>query len=311
MGARNRRRRTGRMDVIRRVPYNNGRGGRRDILPALKIFAMLAVTAVLLFFSIRSLVQLIRGEKTPDVTAAVGMNTGDAGKDGLNLADKGIVMLSENVRDSFPQETSEPDKTLEGDEKKGVLVVVDPGHGGYDNGSNIDGIYEQVITLEVSLCLVDKLQELGYETLILREDNETHLFPEERVEMAEDAKADVFVSIHLNTYDGSEKVSGMETWYYDKNPGGEELAGMVQKAASRATGARDRGLKMSKELIVTRDTTMPSCLVEVGFLTDKTEREALMTKEYQEKVAEGIAQGIDDFIRSRNEEHPEGGGTDS
>lgn len=267
-------------------------------MPAIKVTAMLAVTVLLLFFSGRALFQLIRDGRTPDAAAAAGM---DSGTGGLRLADSGIIELAEQVKDSFPQEPAGAGEEGE----HGVLVVVDPGHGGYDNGSNIDGIYEQEITLEISLCLVEKLKELGYDTLLLREDNDTHLFPEERVEMAEDAHGDVFVSIHLNTYDGSESVSGMETWYCEKNPGGEELAGMVQKAASKATGARDRGLKIAKDLIVIRDTTMPSCLVETGFLTDKAEREALMTKEYQEKVAEGIAQGIDDFIRSRNEEAPE------
>ncbi len=303
MGVRNnRRRRSGSLDEFRRRPYHRRRR-RRDILPAIKISVMLAVTAVLLFFSGRALFRLIWGERTPETTAAAGMHFGDSENGGLNLAHDSMVAAAENIRNSFPTEPAEGDK--EGEGKQGVLVVVDPGHGGYDNGSNIDGIYEQEITLEIAFCLVDKLQEMGYETLILREDNDTHLFPEERVEMAEKADADIFVSIHLNTYDGQEKVSGMETWYCEKNPGGEELAGMVQKAASKAAGARDRGLKISKDLIVIRDTTMPSCLVEAGFLTDKAEREALMTKEYQEKIAGGIAQGIDDFIRSRKEGLPE------
>lgn len=305
MGVRNNRRRgAGREIEIRRSSYSRNRHrrrGRREILPAVKVAAMLAVTVLLLFFSGRALFQLIRDGRTPDAAAAAGMDSGDFGAIGLRLTESGIMELAEHVKDSFPQDPAVADE----DEEHGVLVVVDPGHGGYDNGSNIDGIYEQEITLEIAFCLVDKLQELGYETLILREDNDTHLFPEERVEMAEKAKADIFVSIHLNTYDGQEKVSGMETWYCEKNPGGEELATMVQKAASKATGARDRGLKTSKQLIVIRDTTMPSCLVETGFLTDKAEREALMTKEYQEKVAAGIAQGIDEFVRSRNEGEPE------
>lgn len=245
---------------------------------------MVLVTVVLLFFSGRSLWKLIASPKSPDAAQAAGMDL--AGSGGFIPVHGGIVTLAENLGD----------RTGEPAEKKGILVAIDPGHGGYDNGSNIDGIYEQEITLDISLLLADKLQAMGYDTLLLREDNETHLFPEERVDKANEAKADLYVSIHVNTFDSDASVSGLETWYCKDSKNSEQLARLVQKGAADSAEAKDRGLKETDELIVIRDASMPSCLVETGFLTNRAERMALVSKDYQEKLAQGMAQGIDEFV---------------
>lgn len=274
----------------------NGKRRRRNRRVNIQMAVMMLVTVVLLFLSVRAVYGLIASQKSPDAAKVSGMNASGIGTGGFRAVQGDIVTLAENIKDQVDNEPEIPEEP----ENHGILIVIDPGHGGYDNGSNIDGIYEQEITLEISFCLAEKLNEMGYNTLLLREDNETHLFPEERVEKAEEAEADIYVSIHLNTYEQDTSVSGMETWYHEKDDGSSELASMVQKAASKATGARDRGLKETKELIVVRDTSMPSCLIETGFLTNKAEREALMSEEYQDKLASGIAQGIEEFINSQN-----------
>ena len=295
-GYNNKRRRSKRTGMIMAGPYN-GRRRRRSRGVNIQMAVMMLVTVVLLFLSIRAVYGLIASQRSPEAAKVSGMDA--AGSGGLEMVRGGIVTLAENIKDQFDNKPAKSDKP-DNPKDDGILIVIDPGHGGYDNGSNIDGIYEQEITLEISLCLAEKLNEMGYNTLLLREDNETHLFPEERVEKAEEAEADIYVSIHLNTYEQDTSVSGMETWYHEKDDGSSELASMVQKAASKATGARDRGLKETKDLIVVRDTTMPSCLIETGFLTNKAEREALMSEEYQDKLASGIAQGIEEFINSQN-----------
>lgn len=284
--------------MIMAGPYN-GKRRRRNRRVNIQMTVMMLVTAVLLFLSVRAVYGLIASQKSPEAAKVSGMDGAGSGTGGLEMVRGGIVTLAENIKDQVDNEPEKSDKT-DSPNDDGILIVIDPGHGGYDNGSNIDGIYEQEITLKISLCLAEKLNEMGYNTLLLREDNETHLFPEERVEKAEEAKADIYISIHLNTYEQDTSVSGMETWYHEKEDGSSELARLVQKAASKATGTRDRGLKETKELIVVRDTTMPSCLIETGFLTNKAEREALMSEEYQDKLASGIAQGIEEFISSQN-----------
>lgn len=253
---------------------------------------MVLVTAVLLFLAGRAVWRLAVSQKTPDAVWAAG--TDSAGSGGwLSSMPEGIVTLAENVK------IQEPDTGTHGE--RGILVAIDPGHGGYDNGSNINGIYEQEITLDIALFLAEELKAMGYDTLLLREDNETHLFPEERVEKAEKAEADIFISIHVNTYDSDKSVSGLETWYCEESADSKQLAKLVQKGTADAAGARDRGLKETDELIVIRDSLMPSCLVETGFLTNKAEREALVSKDYQEKLAQGMAKGIDEFIRLQQE----------
>lgn len=292
-GRRDERRGSAEAKTVRTVPQK-GKGPqkaaaakrvRRSKKADRKMAAMVFVTVVLLFFSCRSVWKLIASEKSPDAAQAAGMEAGDS-SGGIGPMHGDIVTLAENLGDQAGDSV----------QKRGILVAIDPGHGGYDNGSNIDGIYEQEITLDISLLLADKLKAMGYDTLLLREDNETHLFPEERVEKAEKAKADLYISIHVNTFDSDTSVSRLETWYCEDSVKSEQLARLVQNRAAEAAEAKDRGLKETDELIVIRDAAMPSCLVETGFLTNRAERMALVSKDYQEKLAQGIAQGIDEFV---------------
>ena len=83
--------------------------------------------------------------------------------------------------------------------------------------------------------------------------------------------------------------------------GSQRLAKLVQAAVSKETGARDRGLKETDTLYVVREANMPSCLVETCFLTNKKEREAIVTEEYQEKLAQGMADAIESFLKEMEE----------
>lgn len=267
------------------------RSGRRTIRAKIndsaKMGIMLALTVILLCVTGTAVYKLVGARMSAGATRASGTNF--VHDDIRDMAD-GIVTLAQEQGESAARS-----------ENSSILVAIDPGHGGYDNGSNINGIYEQDITLDIALYLERELKEMGYGTLLLREDNETHLFPEERVEMAEKADADIFISIHVNTFDSDTSVYGLETWYCKDSRDSRLLAELVQEGTAETAKAKDRGLKETNELIVIRDTTMPSCLVETGFLTNKAERKALVSKEYQEKLAKGMAQGIDEFVRFQNE----------
>ena len=182
-------------------------------------------------------------------------------------------------------------------EFKTPLVVIDPGHGGEDDGCSQDGVTERDINLQIALLLAQKLEKIGVDVILTREDNETYLTLEERVQLAEENSADVFVSIHQNSYEGKDgSPEGIETWYNGENRDSERLARLVNMGAVRETGARERDLKDSQSLYVIRETTMPSCLIETSFLTNQKEREAVNSPEYQEKMAEGIAWGIKYYL---------------
>ncbi len=180
------------------------------------------------------------------------------------------------------------------------LVAIDAGHGGEDDGCYRDGVSEAKVNLELAKGLSGKLQEMGFETVMLREDDESLPSLEERVKMAQDAGADIFVSIHQNAYDGNEPgVSGIETWYCGNLADSGRLAGLVHKGAVEKTGAVDRGTQETDELYVVRYASMPSCLIETAFLSDGAERQAITSQAYQDRLVEGMAQGIQAYFGAK------------
>lgn len=180
------------------------------------------------------------------------------------------------------------------------FIVIDPGHGGTDTGCSRDGVMESEINLELARRLSGKLQGLGFETMLLREDNETDMSLEDRVARAEAQKADIYVSIHQNAYDEDvDDIKGVETWYYGGTDGGKRLAELVHQGAIEKTGAVDRGLQDTAELYVIKNTSMPACLIETSFLSSRSERGLIITGEYQDKMAEGIANGINAYFNPK------------
>lgn len=181
------------------------------------------------------------------------------------------------------------------------LIVIDPGHGGEDEGCSRNGVLEKEVNLELAKRLSDKLKELGYEVKLTRESNAVQLTLEERVNIAETANADLFISIHQNACEEKESgVAGIETWYCaDASGNSKRLAQLVHMGALEKTEAQDRELRESRELYVIRETSMPSCLIETSFLSNRKEREAICNAEYQEKLVSGIAQGIDYYFHPK------------
>lgn len=173
------------------------------------------------------------------------------------------------------------------------VIAIDPGHGGDDEGCSRGDVYEKEINLEIAGYLSTRLQELGFDVVMTREDNRTALSLEERVRIAEDSGADIYVSIHQNACEQQESsVQGIETWYCKRTEGSERLARLVHKGALEKTGAKERQICESSDLYVLRETSIPACLIETGFLSDSGERKLLCDPIYQDKIAAGIAWGI-------------------
>ena len=195
-------------------------------------------------------------------------------------------------------------------------VVIDAGHGGKDEGAKSRGVLEKDLTLDVALRLEKILNARGFPTVQTR--TEDVFVPlSERSAMANRIKGPaVFVSIHFNQGSGRE-IAGIETFYADAKvppPGdwtwvgffsraepldtGEDLAAEVQYAAILKTGARDRGIR-ARHLYVTRHTRLPAILVEGGFITNTMESHLLNEGNYADSLAEGIADGIASWCRTR------------
>ncbi|WP_434685429.1 N-acetylmuramoyl-L-alanine amidase [Pseudanabaena minima] len=177
------------------------------------------------------------------------------------------------------------------------LVVIDPGHGGPDVGATRNGVYEKDIVLAMSKQLGRILQQMGYSVMYTRtEDIDLDLEP--RVQMAENARASAFVSVHVNSLDASSsQVNGVETYHAPSASLGKNLAELVHQQIIASTGANDRGVRSARFYVITK-TSMPAILVETGFITNPSEASRLVDSNYQGRMAVAIAQGIDQFLKS-------------
>jgi len=180
------------------------------------------------------------------------------------------------------------------------VIFVDAGHGGEDAGCSRAGVMEKEINLEIALKVRDQLETLGYK-VIMAMDSDVTVSKEERVEQANAAQADIYVSIHQNATDDGSDASGMEVWYdgADTTRSNERLARLIRQQTIKSTQVVERELRGNADFHVTGSTKMPSCLIETGFLTNADERNKLITEEYQEQVATGIVQGIDYYFHPK------------
>ncbi|MEW6448539.1 MAG: N-acetylmuramoyl-L-alanine amidase [Bacillota bacterium] len=189
------------------------------------------------------------------------------------------------------------------------VVVVDPGHGGPDPGVVRDGVKEKDITLQVALRLATFLEQAGSRVILTRkEDRDLAESPfegsrkrrdlERRVAIANENKADVFVSVHVNSF-SSGRECGAQTFYHPNSPGGRELAIAIQNECKALLG-NTRRLPKTGDYFTGRAAKMPSVVVEIGFLTNPEEFELLQQPDYQSKVAFAIYAGLVRYFAARS-----------
>ena len=175
-------------------------------------------------------------------------------------------------------------------------VCLDPGHGGSASGATYEGYKEKNLTLPITLRVAELLKARGCNVVLTREgDKFVDLY--RRSDIANAADADIFVSVHCNASASNRTYEGTFTYFYPGSEKGEKLAGMVQDAVIRSAGSVDRGL-LSNNYVVLRETWMPAVLVETGFMSAHGELSKLVTPSYQEKLAQGIAKGIEAYLKS-------------
>ncbi|WP_187759764.1 N-acetylmuramoyl-L-alanine amidase [Thiospirochaeta perfilievii] len=217
------------------------------------------------------------------------------------------------------------------------VIIIDPGHGGRDSGAIGDhdnfNIKEKDVVLSISNIVVDKLRKnLLQKKILMTRNDDTFLTLEERVELANDIdigkkEAVIYISIHANA-SLNKKAQGFEVWYLPKgyrrnvldsninnneklttivnalkedeySLEGQELAKSILDGldANLNDVSDNRGLKEEIWFVV-RNARMASVLIEVGFVTNEVEGKRLSDPAYLQKVADGIYNGIVDFISS-------------
>ncbi len=179
-------------------------------------------------------------------------------------------------------------------------VYLDPGHGGTDEGCARGGVREKDLNLAIALLVRDQLKEKGYQVIMSRE-ADTYVAKEARVEEANRSGADIYISIHQNATEEGAGVNGMEVWYTadDDRTGSRRLAQLIRQQTLKSTEAAERELRSDADFYVTKNTSMPACLIETGFLSNKAERRKLSLANYRQRIADGIVQGISYYFHPK------------
>lgn len=190
---------------------------------------------------------------------------------------------------------------LEAKKNNGKTVVIDPGHGGYDSGSiGIMGSIEKDTTLSISLKLGNILKNKGFNVVYTREsdkvtwpsDNKEDLAA--RAAIANDASADLFISLHLNNFK-MEEVKGTETYYNKTSKESKEIAELIQNQIVNNVKFKDRGAQPG-DYSVLRKVTAPAALIELGYISNKSEEALLNNIGYQNKISVAIATAIYEYL---------------
>lgn len=179
-------------------------------------------------------------------------------------------------------------------------VVIDAGHGGdYDPGAVFEGRREKDDALRLALAVGDILENNGVEVIYTRI-NDVYDTPYEKAQMANEAGADFFVSIHRNAAATPGTGSGTMTLVYEEEGLARELAESINRELAR-TGFTDLGIFERPGLVVLRKTEMPAVLVEAGFIDNPADNERFDAQ--FEEIAAAIATGILDVINRQREDY--------
>ncbi len=189
--------------------------------------------------------------------------------------------------------------------QKKYSVVIDAGHGGNDPGKvAADGTEEKGINLAMALCLGNMLEEAGYDVIMTRTEDVSLSSESDINRKAADMKArcsaaenaDIFVSIHQNSFSDPD-VRGGQVFYYRHSDKGKKLAGYIQQAIKEKVDSDNtREAKSNEEYYLLLHTPCPSVIVECGFLSNPEEAELLKSKEYRQRLCEAVLCGIDEYF---------------
>jgi len=179
-----------------------------------------------------------------------------------------------------------------------TTIVIDPGHGGTDPGAIYFGAKEKDLNLAMGLKLGQALEQAGYQVIYTHSDD-NYVSLTNRSLIANNANPALFVSIHCNA-STNKALRGTTTYYTvsdNANLNNErlKLATAVQSAMVANLGIGDKGVR-TERFLVTRETTMPSILVETGFMSNSQDYSILSNDEKQWVIASSIAQGIVSYL---------------
>lgn len=172
-------------------------------------------------------------------------------------------------------------------------VVIDPGHGGKDQGASREGLHEKDLNLAVAMKLKQSLEARGVKVYMTRSTDEFLPLPK-ITQITNSIKPDLFVSVHTNSSTNA-AVTGIETYYY--TPQSVALANRVHNKMINAVSSPDRGVRKAMFYVI-HHTSVPAILCEMGYISNATERASLFTETRKQKTADAIAEGVVEYLKA-------------
>ena len=184
----------------------------------------------------------------------------------------------------------------------GKIIFLDPGHGGSDSGAvGPTGVREKDVSLAVSLKAQKLLATAGYHVIMTRTTDIDVAAPgvpdgvelQARVDKSPPDAA-LFISVHCNAFSNS-RANGMETYHAPASSKSARLARLLNEELQRLGGLNNRGVKSARFYVMTH-SKCPASLIELGFITNPREEKLLASEDYQQKLAQAIANAVNRYL---------------
>ena len=173
-----------------------------------------------------------------------------------------------------------------------LKIMIDAGHGGYDNGASYEGRLEKNDNLNLALALGDELERRGYDVDYTRT-SDVYDSPVRKAQIGNESGADYFISLHRNSSSEPNTYNGVQTFVYDKNGVKYELAQNINRKLEKL-GFRNINVEERPGLAVLRRTNMPAVLIETGFINNDYDN---YLYDYNfEAIASAIADAVEETL---------------